>query len=194
MKTISLLIAIIVFANAYAQDGNYKINTSKSVIAWTGKKVTGQHTGNLSLKSGELVMKKGKITGGTFEIDMKSMTNTDIKDAGMNQKLIGHLKSEDFFSVDKYPVARLVITRSTTTDGLNYDITGDLTIKGKTLPVNYKAIVTKNGSQAVAKASITVDRAKYDVRYGSKSFFEGLGDNLIYDEFLVDVTLEFEMK
>ncbi len=194
MKTISLLIAIIVFANAYAQDGNYKINTSKSVIAWTGKKVTGQHTGNLSLKSGELVMKKGKITGGTFEIDMKSMTNTDIKDAGMNQKLIGHLKSEDFFSVDKYPVARLVITRSNTTDGLNYDITGDLTIKGKTLPVNYKAIVTKNGSQAVAKASITVDRAKYDVRYGSKSFFEGLGDNLIYDEFLVDVTLEFEMK
>lgn len=194
MKTISLLIAIIVFANAYAQDGNYKININKSVIAWTGKKVTGQHTGNLSLKSGELVMKKGKITGGTFEIDMKSMTCTDLKDAGMNQKLIGHLKSEDFFSVDKYPFARLVITRSTTTDGLNYDITGDLTIKGKTFPVNYKAIVTKNGLQAVAKASITVDRAKYDVRYGSKSFFEGLGDNLIYDDFLVDVTLEFEMK
>lgn len=182
-------IAFITFAFTPRKAVNYKIDVNKSTIVWTGKKVTGEHTGNIKLKSGVLQHDGKVITGGAFDIDMTTISNTDLTDASYNQKLVGHLKSDDFFGVDKYPVANLKITEITYKGGDQYEIGGDLTIKGKTNKIKFPATVSADGKVLNAKSKITVDRSKYDVKYGSKSFFEGLGDKTIYDDFDLDINL-----
>jgi polyisoprenoid-binding protein YceI len=183
------LIAFVAFAFTTRKAVNYKIDVNKSTIVWTGKKVTGEHTGNIKVKSGVLQHDGKVITGGAFDIDMTTITNTDLTDAAYNQKLIGHLKSDDFFGVDKFPVASLKITEIKFKGGDQYEIGGDLTIKGKTNKIKFPATVSADGKVLNAKSKITVDRSKYDVKYGSKSFFEGLGDKTIYDDFDLDVNL-----
>ena len=183
------LIAFVAFAFTTRKAVNYKIDVNKSTIVWTGKKVTGEHTGNIKVKSGVLQHDGKVITGGAFDIDMTTITNTDLTDVAYNQKLIGHLKSDDFFGVDKFPVASLKITEIKFKGGDQYEIGGDLTIKGKTNKIKFPATVSADGKVLNAKSKITVDRSKYDVKYGSKSFFEGLGDKTIYDDFDLDVNL-----
>ena len=186
-KQISLLALILLFAGSiYAQ--TFKVNVEKSELKWTGKKVTGQHVGHIKIKDGLLTVKDDKITAGTFNIDMKSITNDDLQDAGYNQKLVGHLKSDDFFGVEKFPVTSLVITESSKFVNNQADIKGSLTIKGKTNPIEFKA--TRNGNTYTA--NIAVNRAKYDIRYGSGSFFDNLGDKVIDDLFTLDVVLVVE--
>jgi polyisoprenoid-binding protein YceI len=119
---------------------------------------------------------------------MKSITDDDLKDAGYNQKLVGHLKTDDFFGVEKFPVTTLAITESTAFVNNEADVKGNLTIKGITNPIAFK--VTKNGNSY--SANIPVNRAKFDVRYGSGSFFENLGDKVIDDIFNMDVVLVVE--
>jgi polyisoprenoid-binding protein YceI len=109
---------------------------------------------------------------------MTTLVSTDLE-GEYKGKLEGHLKSDDFFGVEKYPTATLVFTDVKTSGKNAYDVTGDLTIKGKTNPVSFK--ISIYGSKATA--SIKVDRTKYDVKYGSASFFDGLKDKAIYDEF-----------
>ncbi|MBN2424062.1 MAG: YceI family protein [Calditrichaceae bacterium] len=178
-------------ASIFAQD-TFTVNNDESKIEWIGRKVTGQHNGTINLKNGTLQFEGDKLIGGKFEIDMTSMVNLDIEDESYKAKLIGHLKSDDFFSVDKYPVAIFTIThiqKNENTKGHNYFIRGDLTIKGTTHPVEFPAKIGYSKNKITASASITVDRSKYDVRYGSGSFFKGLGDNLIYDDFNLNVSL-----
>lgn len=168
-----------------ATDNN--VNTAASSIVWTGKKVTGQHTGTINIKSGNIDIQDGILKGGSFVIDMTSIVCTDME-GEYGKKLEGHLKSDDFFSVENNPTAQLVITEVTAgTEKGNYNITGDLTIKGITHPISFTAAVGAD----MATANITVDRAKYDVRYGSGSFFDGLGDKMIYDDFELDLKLKF---
>ena len=116
---------------------------------------------------------------------MSSMTCTDIEDATYNQKLVGHLKSADFFGVENYPTAKLIITNSTPFKDNQCVLHGNLTIKDKTDDVQF--IVKRNND--VYKAKINVDRSKYDVKYGSSSFFDNLGDKVIYDIFELEVKL-----
>ncbi|MHC2993801.1 lipid-binding protein [Pontibacter sp. HJ8] len=179
-------------AVAPAKGRTYNVETSKSEVKWHAKKVTGEHMGGLSLKSGQLNVEKNKVTGGTFVIDMASITCTDIKDAGMNGKLVGHLKSDDFFGVEKHPTATFNITdlkpiAKAAAGQPNYNVKGNLTIKGITNPVAFPATVTVKDGVATAKADVTVDRTKYDIRYRSSNFFEDLGDKAIYDEFTVSL-------
>lgn len=165
------------------------VDTKASVVTWTGYKVTGKHYGKVNLVSGELTMNEGVITGGTFVIDMNSMTCDDLtgETAG---KLLGHLKSDDFFGVEKFPRATLKITRAIAQDSKgNYKILANLTIKDTTKPIKFFATVTKEGGKDVATADIKVDRSEFDVRYGSGSFFDSLGDKTIYDEFDMNVRL-----
>ncbi|MCX2738899.1 YceI family protein [Pontibacter anaerobius] len=173
----------------------YKVDVAKSDLKWHAKKVTGEHMGNIALQSGDMQVNGNKIVGGTFVIDMNAITCTDIKDAGYNAKLVGHLKSDDFFSVEKHPTATFKINSvkpiaKAAAGKPNATITGDLTIKGITNQVSFPATVAVKNGVASAKADVTIDRTKYDVRYGSNSFFEGLGDKAIYDDFVVslDVT------
>lgn len=180
---------------ATAKARTYKVDVAKSDVKWHAKKVTGEHMGTIALKSGQMLVNGNKITGGTFVIDMNSIACTDIKDAEYNQKLVGHLKSDDFFSVEKHNTATFKITgvkpiAKAAAGQPNYTVTGDLTIKGITNPISFPATVSVKDGVASAKADVTINRAKYDIRYGSNSFFDNLGDKAIYDDFVVtlDVT------
>lgn len=166
----------------------YKVDAAKSVVKWHAKKVTGEHLGTIGLASGALNVDGTKITGGTFEIDMTSIKCTDITDAGYNAKLVGHLKSDDFFSVEKNPKAVFVITK-VDGKGNNVNITGDLTIKGIKNKITFPATVTADAKGVTANAKIVLDRSKWDVRYGSKTFFPNVGDKMINDDFEINLAL-----
>lgn len=184
MKLLTLLTAV-AFSFGMVNAQEKQLDTSASSIVWNGKKVTGEHTGTISFKSGSLQFKGDKLKGGEFEVDMNSITCTDIEDEGYNKKLVNHLKSDDFFGVTTYPSSKLVLT-SVSKNGKGYSIKGDLTIKQKTNPVEFMAQVDGKNF----KGKMVIDRSKFDVRYGSGSFFDNLGDKTIYDDF----TLEFSVK
>jgi len=170
-----------------AKATTYKVDTQKSVLNWDGKKVTGQHNGTVKFNEGTLTVDGTKLTGGMFEFDMNSITSLDLTDAGYNAKFIGHMKSEDFFNTTKYPTSKFVITKVTPKGGNNYDITGNMTIKNLTNPVTFPATVTVAGNTITAEGKAVLDRTKYDIRYGSKSFFENIGDKAIYDDFTINL-------
>lgn len=165
------------------------VNVAESKVVWLGKKVTGEHTGHINLASGNLEINDGKLSGGNFTVDMTSITNTDIENEEYNGKLVGHLKSDDFFGVEKFPTATFVIKNVKSQTATKYNVKGDITIKGITQSIEFPVEISVMDSKAVASASITIDRSKFDVKYGSGSFFDGLGDKMIYDDFTLSVTL-----
>ncbi|WP_163708114.1 YceI family protein [Mangrovibacterium lignilyticum] len=189
MKTVKVLLAAVALTIGLGvQAQTLKVDASKSTITWLGKKVTGEHSGTIEVKSGELTLDGNAIAGGEFVVDMTSLKNTDLTDPEWNGKLIGHLKSDDFFGVETYPEAKLVITKKAAFSGNKATVTGDLTIKSTTKPVTFD--VTQDGK--TYKAEITIDRSEYDIRYGSNSFFDNLGDKAIYDDFYLTVSLVLE--
>lgn len=195
MKKQILTVALAVVAIAFsAFTGKEKksvlaVNTTESKVTWLGKKVTGEHSGTIEIAIGDLQFADDKLSGGSFEINMKSIKNTDIENEEYSQKLVGHLKSDDFFGVENYPKATLVIKDVNQKSASKYHVTGDITIKGTTKSIEFPVEISMIGSKAVASASITIDRSEFDVKYGSGSFFDGLGDKMIYDDFTLDVTL-----
>lgn len=193
MKTNTILIALFAglfaFAFTVVKDTAYKVDQQQSQINWTGRKVTGEHSGTINISDGKLTWDGKKLSGGSFEIDMNSLVNTDITDPDYNQKLVGHLKSDDFFSTEKHPKANFVITKVTPLSGKQSQIKGDLTIKGITREVEFPATIQANGDQLKATAKIVVDRTLYDIRYGSGSFFDDLGDKAIDNNFELNVAL-----
>ena len=186
------LIALIAIFGIYAMpNGNTKktIDTAKSLVKWEGKKVVYGHNGTVSIKEGSLLISKGKINGGSFVIDMTSLKCTDIEDQAKNANLIGHLKDADFFDVAKYPTSKLVIKKiGELKDGVQ-TITADLTIKDKTNPITFSTAVKTVGGKVMAGAKFSIDRTKYDIRYGSDSFFDNLGDKAIKNEINFEVSL-----
>lgn len=185
MKKTLLLITItgLYFMSAGAQQ-KYNAVAEKTTLAWTGEKVTGQHSGTIKLKSGWLTLKDNKIVSGEFDIDM-----TSLKDSESNERLEGHLKSGDFFDVANFPVSKLVITESSPFDKGTGVAKGTLTIKGVTNPIEIKTTMQKKDDGVWFFTSIDIDRTKYNVRYGSGSFFDNLGDKTIYDDFRLKVNL-----
>ena len=167
----------------------YKVDTKQSTLEWTGEKVTGKHHGTVPIASGDLSAEGTLIKDGNFDITVSSLTVTDLTDAESNAKLTKHLKSDDFFGVEKYPTANFTIVSVTPKSGSEYTVKGKLTIKGKTNVIEFPAKVTNEGKSLVATAQIAVDRSKYDIKYGSKTFFDNLGDKYIYDEFKLDLKL-----
>lgn len=168
----------------------YKIDIQKSVIEWTGKKVLGAHNGEIRLSSGAIAT-EGKVpVKGSFIIDMNSITNKDVTDAEYKTKLLGHLKSEDFFNVYKFPTAQFAATRISDAGNGNLSITGNLTIKGITNPISFTAAYTLTGNTLNAKAAnVKVDRTKYNMKFGSKSFFDSIGEKAIDDEFILNINI-----
>ncbi len=170
----------------------YQVETSKSKIHWTGKKVTGEHTGTLALFGGEVHSSGDELLAANVKMDMNSIVCTDLTNEQWNKKFVDHLKSDDFFSVEKFPEAVFMVTefKSMNPDenGNNYEVKGLLTIKGISNEITFPARVDVSGAEITALGSATIDRTKYDIRYGSGSFFKGLGDNMIYDDF--EITFE----
>ncbi|MEO8794899.1 MAG: YceI family protein [Daejeonella sp.] len=162
---------------------SFKVDTERSSIDWIGRKVTGEHSGKIEISSGELILAGNAIKGGSFVIDMTSLTSD-------NDRLTGHLKTEDFFSVEKNPQSKFQITKVTAAGSGRINVSGDLTIKGITQPLSFPASVKKQGNTVVAVAKgVKVNRAKYDIRYGSKSFFNDIGDKAIEDDFELSINL-----
>ncbi len=189
MKKLILFAALAFVVFSFTHITTYTVDATASNIVWTAEKVTGRHTGTVKIKNGTLQVDHGKLIGGSFEIDMTSITDSDLE-GEWAAKLVGHIKSEDFFGVDKYPTAKFVITRAIPQDTKgNYKIVGNMTIKEKTNEVSFKANVAEAGGTLTATGDIVVDRSKFDVKYGSGSFFDNLGDKTIYDEFGLQVSL-----
>lgn len=172
--------------------GTVKLDPATSVITWTGKKVTGQHHGTIKLKGGQVTLEHGQIASGQVQVDMPTIANDDLTNPVDNGKLVGHLKSADFFDVEQHPVATFTITEVNTLPAgrtATHEIIGELTIKGITHPVTVPATVTLQDGKAQAKGAVEVDRTRWDVRYGSGKFFDNLGDKMIYDTFTLDLDL-----
>ena len=163
-----------------------KVNTEASTVKWVGSKITSSHEGNIKISSGKLVIDHGKLVGGEFVIDMTSIICTDLKPNEGGDKLVKHLKADDFFGVENHPTSTLKITNVSHVSASNYLITADLTIKGITHPVDFNADVKINNKAYLATATLVFDRTKYGIEYNSGSFFDNLGDYLILD----DITLE----
>ncbi len=183
---LSLAVGTSATANNPAADEKVPVKTSESTVTWKAYKVTGSHTGTVDLTEGALIFDEGTLTGGEFSVDMTTLISTDLE-GEYKEKLEGHLKSDDFFGVTENPTSKLVFNQVKATGKNSYEVTGDLTIKGITKPVTFDVSIYGNKATATMK----IDRAQYNVRYGSGSFFENLGDKTIYDEFDLVVDLEF---
>lgn len=168
---------------------NFKADTKKSLINWTGKKITGFHTGTINLFDGNLEIENGKIVGGNFNINTRSIAITNIDDPKTNAQFAGHLFSDDFFAVNKFPTANFTIINSTAIDEKTNKIDGLLTIKGITHALSFDAAVNAGENTISAEGKIIVDRTKYGIKFGSGNFFKALGDNLIYNDFTLDLHL-----
>jgi len=180
------LVTFTAFSFTTIEENKKEIKTDKSEVVWKGYKVTGSHEGTIAIQSGSLTFEDKKLTGGEIVINMTTINTTDLE-GEYKGKLDGHLKSDDFFGVANYPTATLVFEDVTASGKNAYTVSGELTIKGKTNPVTFT--ISIYGSKATA--SLKVDRTEYDVRYGSASFFDGLKDKAIYDEFDLIADLEF---
>ncbi|GAA4424886.1 YceI family protein [Pontibacter saemangeumensis] len=170
------------------------VNTAASTMTWNAKKFGGEHSGTVQLANGTLDVNGRKLVGGSFEVDMTSITDTDITNPEFNKKLTDHLKSEDFFSVDKNPVSTFKITKVTPiakpkAGAPNYTITGDLTIKGITNAITFPATVRIDGKSAEADAKIELDRTKWDIKYRS-GMLGTAADKVIDDTFTIDLKLK----
>ena len=177
------LVLTLLTTNVFSQP--FSVNNEKSTIYWLGKKITGEHSGYINIVKGKMLIDNNQIIDGNFVIDMNSMTCTDIEDASMNKKLLEHLKSDDFFSTEKYPNSTLEIISSTIFSNNKSKVTGRLTIKGKTEPIVFEVLRNNNNY----KAELNIDRSKSDVRYGSTSFFDSLGNRAIDDIFTLKIDL-----
>ena len=172
----------------HSRTEKYVIDQEESVVKWKCSMVVadkGGHNGYVSASKGELMMDKGRLIGGTVEIDMNTIADELHRS---KNNLIDHLKSPDFFDVEKFPVSTFAITRVTSTDGERVNVTGNLTIKGNTHEVAFPAKVDVKGRTVTATGKVTIDRTQWDVRYRSGTFFDNLADRAISDE------IEFDMK
>ncbi|WP_166387788.1 YceI family protein [Polaribacter sp. 11A2H] len=158
------------------------VDTAVSVLNWAGTKPGGAHNGTVALKSGGLLVENGKLTNGEFVIDMSTIVCLDIPvDNEGNAKLVGHLSNEDFFDVATYPTSSFVITKVEELEG-KLAVTGNLQIKDVTKSITIPATIsTENGVTIFTSETFNVDRADFNVKYGSKKFFEGLKDKFIDD-------------
>jgi polyisoprenoid-binding protein YceI len=166
----------------------FKVDAAKSSFKWTGKKLAGTHWGYVKFTDGSLQIQKGALVGGTFTVDMNTIDCQDTQ-GEWGQKLVGHLKSDDFFNAEKFPKSTLTI-KSVAAKGANqYDVVADLTIKGVSKDVKFTTTVTITGATAIATANFNIDRTEYGIRYGSGSFFDNLGDKAIDNNFNVEVNI-----
>ncbi len=185
LKTSALIVLAISIAS-FTSTIEKKVKVIESDITWKAYKVTGSHEGTLKLSDGTLIFEDDQLTGGNFVIDMTTINVTDLEAGSGKEKLEGHLNSDEFFGTSAHKTATFNITDVEGNDG-KYQVTGDFTIKGKTESNTFEMIVDDNS----ASANLKIDRTKFDIKYGSSSFFDDLKDKAISDEFDLNVNLKF---
>ena len=198
-KSIGLLVGILIsvptaFAGeSEADKKEFVIDTQASKVFWTGKKVTGEHTGYVSVESGTVSLNNKMVTDAAVNMDMNSIVCTDLEAGEWNDKLVGHLKSEDFFSVDKHANANFKITsvKAGNKAGV-YEVKGDLILKGISNEIIFPATIEVTDGMVKANGTAKLDRTKWDIKFRSGKFFAGLGDKMINDEF--EITFDILAK
>lgn len=170
----------------------YRVNKEASTVTWNATKVTGEHSGTVGIQNGTLSVTEGQLVAANIIVDMQSIACTDLE-GEWGTKLVGHLNSEDFFHVSEHKTSSFTlrdITPLTKAEGdATHSVTGDFTIRGITKSVTFNARVTENNSELTIAGSAVLDRSQFEVKYGSGSFFDDLGDNLIHDNFTVGFNL-----
>lgn len=194
MKNLIALLFILPLFAFVNKETAFTADTKASNVHWLGKKTTGQHEGDVKVKSGTLNFNGSTPVNGEFVLDMTSVTVTDIADTEDNKHLVDHLANDDFFSIAKNPTAVLSIKKlekmaAAKAGEANYQLTADLTIKGIKNEIQFPAIINVNGKKATAKADFTIDRTKWNITYKSKSILGGMADKFIYDEIYFSVNL-----
>ncbi len=184
-------IGALFLSNAANAQKMITLKLNKSTIEWSGKKVTGAHNGSIMLKSGELMMKNSKITGGQFVMDMNSIKNLDIESDKYRKNLEKHLKSGDFFGVKKFPEAKFMIKGSEILKNGKLLVKGDLSIKGITKSLGFEVDIHKHGESYHMSGLMQIDRTQFNIKYGSGSFFDNLGDRAIHNNFELKFDLMF---
>ncbi|MBS1971178.1 MAG: YceI family protein [Bdellovibrionales bacterium] len=193
LKSVFATLVLLASVSGHAAD-IYKIDTKESSVIWKGSKKMGSfHTGGISVKEGQIELdKKNQITSGTVAIDMATITDEDLKGSPEYQKkLVGHLSSDDFFGVTKYPTSTFKIL-SVTPGKAKDEVTvkGELTMIGKTNPIEFPAKLTVDKGTVKGEAQVKVDRTKWGLKYGSGNFFKELtADKVINDEFELNLKL-----
>ena len=173
-------------ATITAADATYNIKQDESSLVWTGREVsTSSHYGTINFTSGQFEIADGLISQGEFLVDMTSINVQDLT-GGSKERLEGHLRSDDFFSVESFPTAHLYISSSEVVSNGKWMVNGFLTIKDISHPVLFEMANTNDGWNA----NLVFDRSKYNVKFRSGTFFENLGDKLIYD----DIELKINLK
>ena len=164
------------------------VDITKSTVYWKGAKLTGSHEGTIEILSAHLHFNEKVFEGGEIIIDMNSINCTDL--SGDSKKNIeAHLKDEDFFFSENYPISKLVMENAKKVDVNTYEIEGDMTIRGVTNVIKFKAKI----NDGKASVKLKIDRTKYGVKYASKSFFKNVGDKMIYDDFDLEVNLSYSL-
>ncbi|MCW1925294.1 YceI family protein [Luteolibacter arcticus] len=168
-------------------DGRYRIDLGESRIQWIGRNLLNHHRGRIALKSGELIIAHGRLTGGSFVIDMTNINCDDLAGDALHDVLIHHLCDHDFFDTELYPEARFEITHAepvedATPGAPNLHVSGTLTLKDVTAPLDFLASagITPEGKPA-AQATLAFDRTLWNVLYGSGKWFHHLGGHLVND-------------
>ena len=199
MKKIIFLITLSVFTlfaiATKPHTDHVRVDSEKSTVKWKGSKITEGHDGFIKIQEGVLMIEHGTLVGGSISIDMNTITNSDIESEKYKAKLEGHLKSDDFFYVEKFPISTLKIREAikTAVPGgdlrSSYTIVADLTIKGITHTIDFVADVNINKLEFSATAKIKIDRTQWDIKYHSGNYVKDLGDKLILDEIEFDISL-----
>lgn len=192
MKRISILSLISVFllsSFSPTHVDEFKIDSKKSKFTWTAKKVTATHFGNVTATKGKIRMDHGKLIGAEFFIDMNTITCTDIESEKYNKMLVDHLKNEDFFDVVNYPIANFKLIRATSTGEGSFNVIGELRIKKSVEVINFDMKLEERMGALSANGSFVFDRTKFDIIYGSGTFFDDLGDKAIEHEVKVDFNI-----
>ena len=173
--------------------GNYTADVEATKLTWVGRKISSGHDGTIDLKNGSLIIGADGQINGKFNIDMSSISVSDLQGGG-KKSLERHLKNEDFFDVNNFPIATLEFSSRTENIIKNkLSLASELTVKNITNPLKFSAQIIEASPQLKIKADIVFDRSIYDVRYGSGKFFENLGDRLILDEVQIGAILLFNL-
>ena len=170
------------------------VDTQASSIHWKGSKIGGSHHGTLSLKSGNLSINGQELASGSFVIDMNSIIDEDLTQKDMNDMLVNHLKSEDFFDVAKYPESTFTVTKieaaANATDSVTHNVSGNLKLKDVEKNITFGAKITKEGNKYTAvTVPFTIDRTQWNVKYGSKTLFADLKENIVNDNIELQITV-----
>lgn len=210
MKKVLLMFAVAAFATACSNSTETAETTdvttaveageatvlalSESTVKWTGKKLTGEHFGKINISEGSLFVDGDQLSGGSFTIDMNTITVEDLTDAAQNKDLTDHLFSEDFFNVAQFNTANFEITgvealAAADEAGNTHTISGNLTIKGITQGISFPAKVANNEAGINASAKFNIDRTLWDIKYRSGKIFPEIGDKVIYDEIGIELNL-----